>query len=214
MKTYIDTFLDFPLAKRILIALGVISLVAACFYYFFLSPLEETITKEQELVASLQSEIQGLKFKASRLQEFEEEVERLDVELSRALRELPDRKEIDTLLAKIFDKAKESGLDVVLFRPEAQQRKDFYAEVPVTLEMRGGFHQVASFFDEVAHLDRIVNMNQIKLTISKDKLSDAAQIDNLSTSVVATSYRFLDESERPKEEDQKSSKRRNSKTKK
>jgi type IV pilus assembly protein PilO len=159
-------------------------------------------------VSDLQKEIQVLRVKASRLEEFEAEVEVLDAELLRALRELPDRKEMDTLLARISDKAKDSGLDVELFKPEGEIKRDFYAEVPVTLELRGEYHEIAGFFDEVAHLDRIVNMD--KFNIAKES-ARKGNSEGLKTTVVATSFRFLDESERPKEEDKKDGKRRGKK---
>jgi type IV pilus assembly protein PilO len=116
--------------------------------------------------------------------------------LKKALAELPDNKEIPQLLEKVADKAKDAGLDVRLFVPKAEQRKDFYAEVPVQIEVGGGYHQVATFFDEVSHLERIVNINEFSM--SDPERTDSGLV--LKTSLVATSFRFLDESERPKED--------------
>lgn len=203
IRDRIDAFLDLPWLYRLISAIGTVVVLVGGFYYFFLMPMHEEISNLEAKSLDLQKEIQALRIKANRLPEFIAEVERLDTELSKALRELPDKKEIDTLLARISEKAREAGLDVVLFKPESEQKKDFYAEVPVSLEVRGGFHQVASFFDEVAHMERIVNMTQFKIE------ADAKESwDVLKTNVIATSFRFLDDSERPKEEDQKSKKRR------
>lgn len=208
MKVYIDNFIDSPLWKRLSILGAVFAVVIGGFYYLVIMPLWEEMSLAEVKVRDLQKEIQILRVKASKLEEFEEEVKVLDGELLKALRELPDKKEMDTLLARISDKAKDSGLDVELFKPEVEIKRDFYAEVPVTLELRGEFHEIAGFFDEVAHLDRIVNMD--KFNISKESGKKGSG-EGLKTVVVATSFRFLDEADRPKEEDKQGSKRRGKK---
>lgn len=206
MKEKLDAFLDLPLLHRVGALLGLILVIAGGFFYFVFSPLQMEVSEMSDRAADLDKEVQALVIKANRLEFFKNEVQRLDVELAKALRELPDKKEIDTLLTRISDKAKDSGLDVVLFKPEAEQKKDFYAEVPVSIELRGSFHQLASFFDEVSHLERIVNMTQFK--IQQDSKDDT---ETLRTNVIATSFRFLDESERPKEEGGNKKKRRKKK---
>jgi type IV pilus assembly protein PilO len=208
MKAYIDNFIDSPVWKRLSILGAIFGCIVGGFYYLVVMPLWEEMSVAEAKVSDLQKEIQVLRVKASRLEEFEEEVEVLDAELLRALRELPDRKEMDTLLARISDKAKDSGLDVELFKPEGEIKRDFYAEVPVTLELRGEYHEIAGFFDEVAHLDRIVNMDKFNIAKESAKKGNS---EGLKTTVVATSFRFLDESERPKEEDKKDGKRRGKK---
>lgn len=203
IKERIDNFLDLPWYYRLVAGIALPLVVSGAYYFYFLSPMFEDITNLGLRSIDLQKEIQAHRIKSNRLPEFTAEVERLDLELAKALRELPDKKEIDTLLARISEKAKDSGLDVVLFKPEGEQKKDFYAEVPVSLEVRGSFHQVASFFDEVSHMERIVNMAQFKL-----QLDSRDSWDTLKTNVIATSFRFLDESERPKEDTKKTKKRR------
>jgi type IV pilus assembly protein PilO len=203
IKDKIDSFLDLPWYYRLAGGGGVLFLIVSSYFFFYLSPIQEEISELERRSVDLQKEIHAHRIKSNRLPQFQAEVARLDIELGKALRELPDKKEIDTLLARISEKAKDAGLDVVLFKPEGEQKKDFYAEVPVSLEVRGGFHQVAVFFDEVSHMERIVNMSQFRIQHdSRDNW------DTLKTNVVATSFRFLDESERPKEEEKKSKKRR------
>lgn len=210
LKVYVDQFIDAPLWKRLAISGVFLAVLLAGFYYFILMPLLAKQEVEENRLLDLQKEIQILRVKANKLPEFEEEVKVLDAELARALRELPDKKEMDTLLARISDKAKDSGLDVELFKPEGEQKRDFYAEVPVTLELRGEFHEIAGFFDEISHLDRIVNMNSFRISREGDRRG-RGDGEGLKTTVVATSFRFLDESERPKEDDTKGNKRRKKK---
>ena len=204
MKRYIDQFVDLPFPQRILFS--IIAVLAVCFayYYFIIQPIFAEISSISQEVDILDKDILQRTIKVSKLSQFKAEVSRLDKELNIALKELPDRKGIELLLAQVSDKAKEAGLDVLLFKPEEEKKKDFYAEVPVSLEVQGGFHQLAGFFDEVAHLERIVNLTSFKIALD----ARSGDFNQLRTNLVATSFRFLDPSERPKPEDKNEKRRR------
>ena len=116
----------------------------------------------------------------------------LEERLRIAVQELPDEKDIPDLLKSIADRAKDSGLEVLLFRPEAEQRKEFFAEFPVTMSVEGSFHQVATFFDEVSRMPRIVNVRGIE--ISNPRQGDRGMIVKADFSAVT--FRSLSEAER------------------
>lgn len=204
MNETIEKIIDASIAVRLAILGGVVALLVGFYWFFFFQSSQEELAKLDEDAQRLETEVSEKQRIVANLPKFEAEVERLDGELKKALAELPDEKEIPQLLEKIADKAKDSGLDVRLFRPKGEQRKDFYAEVPVEIEVAGGFHQVATFFDEVSRLERIVNIDSFSMT--DPKMSENGRI--LKTSLVATSFRFLDEKERPKEEESGAKKRR------
>ena len=204
MNEKIDQLIDAPIAVRAMVVGGVAALLVGIYWLMFFSATQEELSALEADTKRIQTEVSEKQRIAANLPKFEKEVERLDVELKKALTELPDQKEIPQLLEKIADKAKDSGLDVQLFRPKTEQRKDFYAEVPVEIEVAGGFHQVATFFDEVSRLERIVNIDSVSMT--DPKMTDSGRI--LKTALVATSFRFLDEKERPKEEEGEAKKRR------
>jgi type IV pilus assembly protein PilO len=107
--------------------------------------------------------------------------------------QLPNKREIPDLLKAISNKARESGLEILLFRPRAENYQDFYAEVPVDITVKGSFHSVVSFFDDVGRLDRLVNINNIgfKSKVAGDQVT-------VETSSMATAFRFLEEAERKK----------------
>lgn len=204
MNDTLEKIVELPSAAKGIILLVGAGLVVAAYWFLFYIPVGEEIGKVNEQTAKLKLDIADKTRIAANLPKFEAEVERLDVEHKKALAELPDRKEIPQLLAKISDKVKESGLDIRLFKPKAEQKKDFYAEVPVEIEVAGTYHQVATFFDEIGHLERIVNLDQFGMT--EPKREETGMV--LKTSLTATSFRFLDESERPKEDPSASKKRR------
>jgi type IV pilus assembly protein PilO len=85
-------------------------------------------------------------------------------------------------------------LEILLFRPRSENFQEFYAEIPVDIVVRGGFHNAVAFFDDVSKLNRIVNIDNIDFRnprVSGDQVT--MDISNL-----ATTYRFLDENERKK----------------
>jgi type IV pilus assembly protein PilO len=119
--------------------------------------------------------------------------------LKAAVAQLPDRKEIPDLLSSLSTKAKESGLEILLFRPRAENFQEFYAEIPVDIVVRGGFFNAATFFDEVGKLNRLVNIDNIDL--KNPKVGNDQVVLEIST--LATTYRFLDDAERKRVAEEK-----------
>ena len=206
MNERIEVFLENSLKVKIGYLLGIIFFLVFLYWFFFYSAksdeCEQLIEENQALNFFVLKNNKIVK----NLPLFEAKIRDLNIELKKALAELPDKKEIPGLLQSISSKAKDSGLDIKLFQPLSERKKDFYAEVPVQIETYGTFHQVAKFFDEVGHLERIVNLDEFSITneLSKEEISpkkgeERSEI-KVKAIVLATSFRFLDESERPKKE--------------
>ncbi|MBL7661991.1 type 4a pilus biogenesis protein PilO [bacterium] len=135
---------------------------------------------------------------AKNLDVYRKEVVELEVELKKALAELPDKREIDALLAQISNVGRDAGLEMRVFKPREEDKLDYYASVPVEMEVTGTYHQIASFFDEVGHMNRIVNLHDFTMTGDRSgkKSRDEEQMTSVRASVIATTFRFLEESER------------------
>ena len=106
----------------------------------------------------------------------------------------PDQKELPDGLSSISLLGRESGLDILVFRQRPETYREFYAEVPVEMEVRGTYHQVAAFLDEVGRLDRIVNVSNI--VVSNPEVENGDLLLKASSRV--TTFRFLSEAEREK----------------
>ena len=197
MNEQIETILELPLGQKIAILLGTLFVVFVLFWFVFFAPINtrhEELSKKVEELVTKKNQQEGI---VKNLRQYVDRVNTLDGELKKALLQLPDKKEIDQLLLNISDKARDAGLEIKLFKPRGEEKRDFYAAVPVDIEVSGSYHQVASFFDEVGRMDRIVNLENLSISdpvIDKNSLT-------LKTVVTATAFRFLDESERPKAED-------------
>ena len=194
MKELLDRILDLPRQQKIGILAGLIVAILLLDYFLFYSPRSDEISKLTQEVENQRNERDKKKKEAANIPKLKEQMAQLDGRLKEAVAQLPDRKEIPDLLSSISNKVKESGLDILIFRPRAENIQEFYAEIPVDIVVRGGFHNVATFFDEVGRFNRLVNIANIELRNPKAK-EDQVIMD---VSTVATTFRFLDEAERAK----------------
>ncbi|MGA8179854.1 MAG: type 4a pilus biogenesis protein PilO [Desulfobacterales bacterium] len=170
---------------RIFLCLGVFVLLVGPFLYFsFLPKLSQIDTLEKESSA-LEKKLTTAQKKASQFKLYQEKLENAKLEFKIVTKKLPEKKEIPSLLANISQSARDSGLDILLFQPLAERDKDFYAEIPVSITVNGSYQNVALFFDKVARLNRIVNIDNIKMSAAKGN-------DNLTTSCTAITYRFIE----------------------
>ena len=194
MKELLDRILDLPRQQKIGVLAGLIVAILLLDYFLFYSPRSDEISKLTQEVENQRNERDKKKKEAANIPKLKEQMAQLDGRLKEAVAQLPDRKEIPDLLSSISNKVKESGLDILIFRPRAENIQEFYAEIPVDIVVRGGFHNVATFFDEVGRFNRLVNIANIELRNPKAK-EDQVIMD---VSTVATTFRFLDEAERGK----------------
>lgn len=193
MELSLDTILALDRTKKILILGGVLVLLTALYVWLLFLPAHETIQKLDKQLSVLLDEKAEKEAIVANLEAFKREYKHLEQSLKQAMAQLPDKKEIPSLLENISNLGRESGLDVALFKPGAQKAKDFYAEVPVEIKLVGTYHNLLSFFYQVANLPRIVNISD--LTVNKSK--DGPSLSTLDTECKATTYKFLEESERP-----------------
>jgi len=190
----LDKILDQTQAKKIGILAGTVLLVFALYYSFVHSPRSNEIAKLMDSVEIARNEKQVKLAKAANMPRLQAELRDMEIKLQEAMAQLPDRKEIPDLLTSLSNKAREAGLEIVLFRPRNETFQEFYAEVPVDIVVRGGFHNAVGFFDEVGKLNSIVNIDNIDFRNPK-VVSDQVTMD---ISNLATTYRFLDDAERKK----------------
>ena len=199
MNQILDNILERSKAQKIAILGVIIILLAALYYSFLYSPQADEIAKLADSVEIARNEKSVKAQKAANLAGLRKDLQRLDAELKKAVAQLPEKREIPDLLRNISTKAQQSGLDILVFRPRAENYQDFYAEIPVDITVKGNFHNTVSFFDEVGRMDRLVNIDNIGFK----NPTPAGDNVVLETTSVATAFRFLDDAERKKIADEK-----------
>jgi type IV pilus assembly protein PilO len=149
--------------KTVLGILLLMGLVGAG-YFFFIAPLSARVAELRTQNGSLQADVAQNRALAANLERFRQEAAVLKARLDAVRERLPKEKEVPPLYRAVSDLAFRTGLAVSLFQPKEPQPKDYYTEVPIVLSAEAGYHQLATFFERLGGLSRIVNVDDIRLT--------------------------------------------------
>ena len=187
---------------RILIFIGTIVLFGGAFYGLDYMPMSEEIATAKNNVGQLEQQLRTVKIRARSLQKFREEYAAVQKRFKEVSKLLPGKREIPELLKSISQQGVDAKLEFNYFSPKPERSKDFYMEIPVSMEVRGGYRNVLDFFDRVGRMDRIVNILNISI---KPELPFSSR---LKTSCTAITYRFKSEEDVKKEQQQKKKKKR------
>jgi type IV pilus assembly protein PilO len=174
---------------RIAIFLGTLVLLAGLFIYFVYLPYSEEIAKSRDEIAKLQQKLNQAVVRARALKKFEAEYAEVDAQFQEALKLLPNTKEIPSLLKSITQLGTDSQLEFLNFSPQRERPQDFFMEIPVSIEVKGTYHNVAVFFDKVGQMERIVNILNVSMTPQKERSTI------LTTRCDAVTYRFKGETD-------------------
>ncbi len=188
MDTGIDPLIILRLktVEKIGIALAILAVVGVGYWYFFLQDRMHKIEKVEKAVKKQEESIAAKRNMLTRLPELRKELAALKIKEARLARKLPSKKEIPVLLTDISNAGHEQGLDFLLFAPQPEIERELYAEVPVSLRVRGPFHETVLFVNQVSKLSRIV-------TVSDVVMVPGGKGGGLETTAQATTYRFLEQ---------------------
>jgi len=181
----------------VFVALFVV-IVGGGIYFDTLSQLDVLKNHQREEV-KLKNEFKIKADQAAKLELYKEQLAEMRASFGALLRQLPEKTDVESLLVDVSQTALASGLEIKRFKPSAEEKKGFYAELPIALEVSGSFHQFATFISGIAALPRIVTISNLKLEPLK-AANDAKnnQIDisgKLKMSATAKTYRYLQEDE-------------------
>jgi type IV pilus assembly protein PilO len=192
MNGLFDNIRDWPIKQKVGALAALILVVFVLDYVYILKPRSEEIDEMKTQLATDQKTLEEKRLKVDARGEEEKKIKALQADVKRAEARLPEGREIADLLSNIAASARSVGLDLTLFRQKPEAYSEFYADVPVQMEMRGTYHELAAFMDRVKRLDRIVNVSDIQLRRPRVE-GDVVLLD---ASCTATTFRFLDEQER------------------
>ena len=184
-----------PRAPRLLILLGLFLILLLSAWWFGWNPqFDELETKRQEEV-KLKDEWLDKKKQAVNLDAYRKQLAEIDRSFGALLRQLPNKAEMESMLVDINQAGVGRGLQFELFKPGSEAMRDFYAELPITIKLVGKYHDLGGFTGDIAKLSRIVTLNDIDVSQVKD--------DTLSMTMVAKTFRYLDEAEVAKQKKEK-----------
>ena len=179
------------------IKVGAVVLVAvvilAVGYWFFIKEKQENLKSLQRTEVDLKNTYAAKYQKAAQLPAYKNQLEEMEVILQSMLRQLPSKNEMSDLIVDVSQTALASGIENELFEPGAETLKGFYAEKPITLRMKGNYHQFGNFVSGVASLPRVVILTMHDISLKP--IGEATQGGRLILEGTAKTYRYLDDNE-------------------
>ena len=198
MAIKMDAIYKLPTSKKVVILVVVVCVVIGLYAYAFFIPQQNELKTLKGELNNLVKELNESKAIAKDLEKFKKQVEQLNIELTSALTQLPNEKEIPEILRNISSLGKESKLNFTLFRPKPEEPQEFYARVPIELVFLGNYHSTGIFFDKVSKLPRIINVVNFNMIRAKDqdKIKGDTEIW-VRTSCLVNTYRFIEKGPQP-----------------
>ncbi|MCB1964456.1 MAG: type 4a pilus biogenesis protein PilO [Rhodocyclaceae bacterium] len=177
-----------PVAPRVVVLLVIFVATLAGAWWFFWQDQVDLLAQREAEELTLRDEWVRKKRQSVNLDVHLQQLAEIDRQFGALLRQLPNRAEMDSLLADINQAGLGRGLQFELFKPGGDVVKEFYAEMPITVRVTGQYHDLGAFASDVAKMPRIVTLNN--LVIERPQAGEPLKMD-----AVAVTYRYLDEEE-------------------
>jgi len=185
--------------KAVVLAVLFLAIVGLGYYLDWSDGMAEVDRLRGE-EASLREVYAQKKRQAIHYEAYKKRLEDIEKSLAALLRQLPNKSEMDALLTDINQVGVGRGLEFELFRPGIEAPADFYATLPVSIKVKGEYHDMAGFVSDVAQLPRIVTLHDVSLT-------PVAEGGGLVMDATVRTYRYLDEAEQEAAEKDKGGKK-------
>lgn len=171
--------------QRLIICLVTFAIIGASFYYLFYVPRQDELTKVKKEYKTQKQKLDKYKRDAKDLLKYERKMAATQEKFNQAMKALPDKRELPSLLTGISKAGSDAGLTFILFKPEIELAQTFYKEIPVSIKVSGHYHQITDFFFQIIKLNRIVNINNVKVTSKNDTTA-------LEMTCKAVTYMFVE----------------------
>jgi type IV pilus assembly protein PilO len=183
-----------PMGIKLGVFITLFVIIIAAGIYFDTQDQLKVLEKHEKKELELKAEFKVKADQAAKLELYKEQLAEMEASFGALLRQLPETTEVESLLVDVSQTGLASGLEVKRFKPSAEEKKGFYAELPISLEVSGSYHQLATFISGIAALPRIVTISDMKLE-PFDKQEDVSTSGKLKMSATAKTYRYLQEDE-------------------
>jgi type IV pilus assembly protein PilO len=158
-----------PLVQKLGLLVMVLAGIIVGFYYYVAEPKSMEVAELQGAIGTLDSEIQTLTIKVKHLDELIAASKQLEIELAKKQERLPPEGEAVMLLKQVSDLGIRLGLDIRLWKPspKSEDPSKLFVRMPVNVEVSGGYHTAALFFDRINAMPRIVTVSGLRMGAPK-----------------------------------------------
>ena len=176
-----------PLIPKVVILIGFLLLLLVGGWWFLWDAQLTTLSTAETEEQTLKDQYLVKKRQAVNLDLYVQQLAEIDRSFGALLKQLPNKSEMEALLIEVNQAGLGRGLQFELFRPSAEQAKDFYAELPVTVKINGPYHDIGAFAADIGKLPRIVTLNGITIAPVKGGA--------LTLDATVKTFRYLDDEE-------------------
>ena len=192
---------SWPILPKLAVLLVVLVLSVVASYFLDWDEQINRIETEVRKEEGLRKTFLAKKTEAVNLPAYQKQLEDIEKQFGALLKQLPGKSEMDALLTDINQAGLGRGLQFELFRPAGgEARRDFYAELPITIKVTGSYHDLGAFASDISKLSRIVTLNEIGLAAATGAATATGTGSTkgpalLSLDATAKTYRYLDDEE-------------------
>ena len=183
-----------PMGIKLGVFITLFVIIIAAGIYFDTQDQLKVLERHELKEVELKEEFKIKADQAAKLELYKEQLAEMEASFGALLRQLPETTEVESLLVDVSQTGLAAGLEIKRFKPSKKKKKGFYAELPISLEVSGSYHQLATFISGIAALPRIVTISDMKLE-SADKAEEVSTSGKLAMSATAKTYRYLQEDE-------------------
>lgn len=179
-----------PVAPRATVLVVLFLMILLAGWWFYWDAQLVSLREKQEAELRLRDEYVRKKAQAVNLDLYVQRLSEIDLAFGALLKQLPNKAEVESLLVEINQAGMGRGLQFDLFKPGAEQVRDFYAELPITVRLTGTYHDFGAFAGDIGKLSRIVTLNNIAISTNQQSKDGSLVMD-----ATTKTFRYLDEEE-------------------
>lgn len=179
-----------PLLPRVVVLIAVFAFALLFGWWFFLNDQFDLLSARQNDELKLKEEYVQKSGQAANLDLYTQQLEDIDRSFGALLKQLPNKSEVESLLVEISQAGLGRGLQFDLFKPAPEVLKEFYAELPISIKLSGGYHDFGAFAADIGALSRIVILGDLSVVVNTQ-----AKDGSLTMETTAKTFRYLDEEE-------------------
>lgn len=173
-----------PAPVKAIVAIIIFGLVLGGGYWFFIKDQYAQLERVEKTEQELRKRYEDKAYQVANLEVFKAQMEEMEETFGALVRQLPSETEVPGLLEDITNTALGSGLELQEVKLQGEQRRDFYAELPINIRVTGSYHELATFVSSVASLPRIVTLHDLTITPT------GGDGEQLNMQVLARTYRY------------------------
>lgn len=184
-----------PWAAKILVVVLLVAIIFGIGIMFIVKPQFSQLYQARQEENDLRFTFKAKAEMAGNLDKYKEQVATMETMFNTLLHQLPSRSEMPNLIEDISKLGVANGLEFKLIKPLPEENLEFYVEMPIEMSVIGDYHQLAEFISAMAGLERIVTLNDFKITAAdqgkRGEQRKISKVGDLKMDIVAKTYRYL-----------------------